>query len=152
VSSTTRAPRPGEVEGRDYFFVSEADFREGIETGRWAEWARVHGNYYGTSSRFLKRHLDAGRDVLMDVDVQGAAQIVAHFPRAITIFITAPSMEELRRRLIARGQDDPTVIETRMQNARDEMDRRGMYRYVVVNDDLDAAVEQFVAILANPSV
>lgn len=152
VSSTTRAPRKGEVEGQDYFFVSEADFREGIEKGRWAEWARVHGNYYGTSSRFLKRHLDAGRDVLLDVDVQGAAQIVAHFPQAITIFITAPSMDELRRRLIARGQDDPTVIETRMRNAREEMDHRGMYRHVVVNDDLDAAVEQFVAILTNPSV
>ncbi len=152
VSSTTRAPRTGEAEGQDYFFVSEADFREGIEKGRWAEWARVHDNYYGTSSRFLKRHLDAGRDVLLDVDVQGAAQIVAHFPQATTIFITAPSMDELRRRLIARGQDDPTVIETRMRNAREEMSHRGMYRHVVVNDELDAAVEHFVAILTNPSV
>ena len=151
VSSTTRPPRQGEVEGEDYFFVSDAHFREGIEAGRWAEWARVHDNYYGTSARFLNRHLDAGRDVLLDVDVQGAAQIVGHFPRAITIFITAPSLEELRRRLIARGLDDPAVIETRMRNAREEMNRRGRYRHVVVNDDLDAAIEQFVAILANRS-
>ena len=89
VSSTTRAPRDGEQEGRDYFFVTEAQFREGIDTGQWAEWARVHDNYYGTSARFIEDHLYAGRDVLMDIDVQGAAQILRRYPDAVTIFIMA---------------------------------------------------------------
>lgn len=148
VSSTTRRPRKGEVEGQDYFFVSEAQFREGIERGLWAEWAKVHDNYYGTSARFLDDHMQAGRDVLLDIDVQGARQIQQRYPEAITIFITAPSMPVLRQRLTARGQDSPEVIELRMKNARTEMDSRDVYRYVVVNDDLDAAIERFVDILS----
>jgi guanylate kinase len=147
VSTTTRAPRPGEVEGKDYFFVSEADFRAGIATGRWAEWASVHDNYYGTSAAFIDGHLKAGRDVLLDIDVQGAEQILTRFPDAQTIFIMAPSMAILRQRLTDRGQDDPAVIEKRMQNARAEIARKGMYRHEVVNDDLDAAIARFVEIL-----
>ena len=96
VSSTTRAPRDGEREGVDYFFVTEAAFREGIAAGQWAEWARVHDNYYGTGARFIKAHLDAGRDVLLDIDVQGAEQILQRYPDAETIFIMAPSMAPCR--------------------------------------------------------
>ena len=93
VSSTTRQPRAGEVEGRDYFFVSEARFEQGIADGSWAEWARVHDNYYGTSARFLEDHLAAGRDVLLDIDVQGAKQILERYPEAVTVFIAAPSLD-----------------------------------------------------------
>ena len=149
VSSTTRAPRDGEQEGRDYFFVTEAQFREGIDTGQWAEWARVHDNYYGTSARFIEDHLNAGRDVLMDIDVQGAAQIVRRYPDAVTIFIMAPSMEILRQRITARGLDSGSVIDKRMKNAEAEIACRGMYRHVVVNDDLDAAIARFVSILTD---
>jgi guanylate kinase len=147
VSSTTRRPRQGEVDGQDYFFVSETQFREGIEHGLWAEWARVHDNYYGTSARFLDDHLQAGRDVLLDIDVQGARQILERYPEAVTIFIAPPSMAVLHKRLAERGLDSPEVIELRMKNARAEMDCRKMYRHVVVNDDLDAAIEQFVGVL-----
>jgi guanylate kinase len=147
VSSTTRPPRKGEQEGKDYFFISEAQFRQGIERGQWAEWARVHDNYYGTSARFIDRHLKAGRDVLLDIDVQGAAQILKRYPQAVTIFIMAPSMDVLRRRLIDRGADSTAVIDKRMHNARDEIARKDMYRYIVVNDDLDSAISRFVSIL-----
>jgi guanylate kinase len=149
VSSTTRAPRDGEQEGRDYFFVTEAQFREGIDTGQWAEWARVHDNYYGTSARFIEDHLDAGRDVLMDIDVQGAAQILRRYPDAVTIFIMAPSMAILRQRITARGLDIGSVIDKRMKNAEAEIACRGMYRHVVVNNDLDAAIARFVSILTD---
>jgi guanylate kinase len=147
VSTTTRAPREGEQEGRDYFFVTEAQFREGIDTGQWAEWARVHDNYYGTAARFIEDHLEAGRDVLLDIDVQGAAQILQRYPYAVTIFIMAPSMEILRRRITARGLDSGPVIDKRMKNAEAEIACRGMYRHVVINDDLDAAIARFVSIL-----
>ncbi len=150
ISSTTRAPRPGEQDGRDYFFVTEAQFRDGIEEGKWAEWAKVHGNYYGTSADFIQRHLDAGRDLLMDIDVQGARQILQRYPMACTIFIMAPSLAELRRRLVARGQDDAATIDKRMKNAEAEIAQRGMYRHVVVNDDLTAATDRFLAILSGP--
>ena len=149
VSSTTRAPRDGEQEGRDYFFVTEAQFREGIDTGQWAEWARVHDNYYGTAARFIEDHLDAGRDVLLDIDVQGASQILQRYPDAVTIFIMAPSMEILRRRITARGLDSGPVIDKRMKNAEAEIACRGMYRHVVVNDDLGAAIARFVSILTD---
>jgi guanylate kinase len=147
VSSTTRAPRDGEREGQDYFFVSEMQFRAGIDSGQWAEWARVHDNYYGTSARFIDRHLTAGRDVLLDIDVQGAVQILQRYPQAVTIFIMPPSMAELRRRLTARGSESAAVIEKRMQNADGEMAHKEMYRYIVVNDDLDRAIARFVSIL-----
>jgi len=147
VSSTTRPPREGEQEGRDYFFVTEAQFREGIDKGQWAEWARVHDNYYGTAARFIEDHLDAGRDVLLDIDVQGAAQILKRYPDAVTIFIMAPSMEILRQRITARGLDSGPVIDKRMKNAEAEIACRGMYRHLLVNDDLEATVARFVSIL-----
>ncbi|WP_231714030.1 guanylate kinase [Desulfosarcina ovata] len=147
VSSTTRPPRPGEQDGRDYFFVSREDFQKGIDKGLWVEWAQVHDNYYGTSARFIDGHLDAGRDVLMDIDVQGARQILERYPQTITIFIMVPSMAALRQRLTARGQDDMDVIEKRLRNAEAEIAQKERYRYVVVNDDLPAAIDRFVRIL-----
>lgn len=147
VSTTTRTPRQGEQEGKDYFFVSEAQFRQGIDAGQWAEWAKVHDNYYGTSASFIEKHLEAGRDVLLDIDVQGAEQILRRYPQAVTIFIMAPSKQILRQRLIERGLDSDAVIEKRMRNAEAEIARQGIYRHVVVNDDLDAAITRFVSIL-----
>ena len=147
ISSTTRTPRPGEEDGRDYFFVDEVQFRKGIETGLWAEWAKVHDHYYGTSARFIDRQLKAGRDVLLDIDVQGARQILERYPHAVTIFIMAPSMDILRQRLVARGQDAADVIEKRMKNAEAEIASKAWYRHVVVNDDLDVAVERLISIL-----
>lgn len=147
VSATTRRPRSGEVNGRDYFFVSEDDFKQGIADGLWAEWARVHDNYYGTSAQFLEGHLESGRDILLDIDVQGARQILERYPQAITVFITATSLDVLRQRLTGRGSDAPEVIELRLKNARDEMACQGMYRHVIVNDELAAAIDQFIGIL-----
>jgi guanylate kinase len=147
VSSTTRPPRDGEQDGVDYFFVTEAEFRKGIDAGQWAEWARVHDNYYGTAARFIDQHLSAGRDVLLDIDVQGAEQILRRYPDAVTIFIMAPSMVILRQRITDRGLDSGPVIDKRMKNAAAEIARRGMYRHIVINDDLGAAIARFVSIL-----
>ncbi|MBL0714342.1 MAG: guanylate kinase [Desulfosarcina sp.] len=147
ISYTTRAPRSGEVDGREYFFIDEAAFEDGITTGRWVEWARVHGNYYGTSEAFIDRMLAAGHDLLLDIDVQGAAQLVQRYPEAVTIFITPPSMDILRQRLEKRGTDAPDVIAARLVNARAEMAERSRYRHIVVNDRLERAARELVALL-----
>lgn len=147
VSYTTRPPRPAEVDGRDYRFISTADFEEGIRSGRWAEWARVHGHYYGTSAEDLERLLAAGGDVLLDLDVQGAEALAGRFPQSVTIFLLPPSLEELERRLRLRGTDSPEAIAVRLRNAAAEMACRDRYRHVVVNDRLPAALEELAAIL-----
>ncbi|MFO7709142.1 MAG: guanylate kinase [Desulfobacterales bacterium] len=149
VSFTTRAPRAGEESGRDYMFVSVEEFEAGMRTGRWAEWARVHGNYYGTSAEELEQTLAAGRDVLLEIDVQGARQICARFPQSVTIFILPPSMDALRRRLEARGTDSPESIARRLENAEAEMAQRGFYRHLIVNEDLPAAVRELAAVIGS---
>ena len=147
VSHTTRPPRPGEVDGVDYFFIPVDEFRAGIESGLWAEWAEVHGNYYGTSARFLEETLAAGVDLLLDIDVQGACQIVRQFPRAVTIFILPPSLEVLRQRIESRGTDSPEVIALRMENARREMEHQDCYDYRIVNDRLEEAIAALAAVI-----
>jgi guanylate kinase len=147
ISATARPPRPGEVEGRDYFFVSEEAFKRGIEEGRWAEWAVVHGNYYGTPADFIRQTLAAGHDILLDIDVQGAEQLMERFPDSISIFIMPPSPEILMDRLQKRGTDDPEVIRRRMENARKEMAVKDRYRHIIVNDDLSRAVAAFTDII-----
>jgi len=149
VSTTTRAPRPGEVDGRDYVFIPPAEFEAGMREGRWAEWAQVHGNYYGTSARTLREAAAAGTDVLLDIDVQGARQIARRFPECVTVFIMPPSFEVLAQRLTARGTDSPESVALRLQNARQEMEERHWYRHVVVNDELATAVEELCAIIAS---
>lgn len=148
VSYTTRSPRPGEREGVEYHFISEADFRQGIRQGQWAEWARVHGNYYGTSSEWIARTLNTGQDILMDIDLQGARQMLAHFPQAVTIFILPPSMAELERRLRRRGTDSSDAIALRLENAREEIGQRGVCRHEVVNNNLDQAIKALVDLIA----
>jgi guanylate kinase len=144
VSYTTRPPREGERDGVHYHFITTEAFEVGIEQGRWAEWARVHDNYYGTSAEILETYLAEGVSVLMDIDVQGAAQIVKRFPAAVTIFIMPPSLEMLRQRLEDRQTDTPEVIATRMRNAEVEMDARRNYRHIIVNDDLKQASAELI--------
>jgi guanylate kinase len=147
VSFTTRAPRPGEENGRDYVFVTAPEFEAGIRAGRWAEWAQVHGNYYGTSADVLAQSLSSGCDILLDIDVQGAQQICARFPESVTIFIMPPSLEVLRQRLVSRGTDRPEVIAMRIENAEREMAQRDVYRHVIVNDDLETAITELIHII-----
>jgi guanylate kinase len=147
VSATTRPARPGEQDGRDYHFVSVQEFERGIAEGRWAEWARVHGNLYGTSAQWIAEVLAKGGDILLDIDVQGARQILKRFPEAVTIFILPPNMAELERRLRLRGTDDDATVALRIDNAREEMAQQGLYRHVLVNDDLEKAAQAFINLL-----
>ena len=147
VSVTTRAPRPGEMDGTDFHFVAAPRFREMLDRGEFAEWATVHGNLYGTRARTLEDALNDGRDVLLDVDTQGAAQLRARYPEAVLVFITAPSMAELEQRLRERGADGDTEIERRLRRAREEIALWREYQYLIVNRDLKEAVEQLEAIV-----
>lgn len=149
VSYTTRPPRPGEKDGVDYFFIDATAFRKGIAQDRWVEWARVHGHYYGTSAAYINRIRAQGDDLLLDIDVQGAAQLLKRYPDAVTIFIMPPSMEILRRRLEKRGTDSADIIAARLRNAREEMAARFGYRHIIVNDRLEQALDELVGILAS---
>jgi len=147
ISHTTRARRPGERDGVDYFFIDGSAFREGIASGRWVEWAEVHGNFYGTSAAYIEACLARGDDLLLDIDVQGMDQLRRCYPGAVTIFIMPPSLAALRQRLEQRGTDAPEAIARRLTNARAEMAQRSQYRHVVVNDDLSRAAEELTAIV-----
>ncbi len=147
VSYTTRAPRPGEVDGVDYHFVSVDAFRQMSARGEFLESAEVYGNYYGTSQAWIAREIAAGRDILLEIDWQGAAQVKKHFPEAVTLFILPPSIEALRQRLSGRGQDSPEVIEKRMAAARDDISHAAEFEYIIVNDDFDQALLDFMAVV-----
>lgn len=140
VSYTTRPPRFEEKDGRDYHFVSEADFLKRIEEGEFAEWARVHGNLYGTSRLQLERHFQAGKDVILDIDIQGAAQLREKYPTGIFVFVLPPNMEKLELRLRLRKTDPAEEIQRRMQKAVAEMKDYSHYQYLIINDDLDTAI------------
>ncbi len=148
VSCTTRRPRGEEKNGVDYHFISQAAFRKGIDADKWAEWAIVHGNYYGTSAEFIDRALGDGCDVLLDIDVQGMEQILKRYPDSVTIFIMPPSLAVLQQRLQHRGTDSAASISERLDNAAAEIKRRKCYRHIVVNDRLEEAVEELTAIIA----
>lgn len=139
VSATTRAPREGEVDGRDYHFLTEVQFRKDVDNGDMLEHARVFGNYYGSPRGPVQNAIDEGRDVLFDIDWQGAQQIQnsALGPHTLSIFILPPSITELHRRLVTRGQDSDEVIAGRMRKSWDEISHWAEYDYVLVNDDLD---------------
>lgn len=147
VSHTTRSPRPGEIDGRDYHFVSQRVFDAMVAEGAFVEWARVHGNCYGTAVASLEQARDAGCDLLLEIDCQGAAQLKKHLPEAIFIFVLPPSFEELERRLKGRQTDRAEVIEERLRNARIEMQEMFWYDYLVVNDDFELAKLQLQSIL-----
>jgi guanylate kinase len=150
VSSTTRAPRAGEVDGQDYFFVSIPEFQEQVADNGMLEHARVFGNYYGSPKAPVQTAIEAGRDVLFDIDWQGAQQISnsALQEHVLSIFILPPSITELRRRLVGRGQDSDDVIEDRMQKSWDEISHWDGYDYVLVNDDLDRTETQLKTIIS----
>jgi guanylate kinase len=147
VSYTTRAPRPGEIDGTDFSFVTEAEFRKLRETGEFAEWATVHGNLYGTRASQLEAALAGGQDILLDIDTQGATQLRARYGDAVLIFIVAPSMVELEQRLRERGSDANTEIERRLARAREEVPMWRKYDYLVVNRELKDAADQLIAII-----
>jgi guanylate kinase len=140
VSCTTRAPRPGEVQGRDYYFLSRAEFLAKREQGAFAESAEVHGNLYGTLREEVDRVLGSGRHVVMDIDVQGSIQFVRAFPQSVPIFILPPSAEVLLERLRARKTESPAQLAARLQSALQELQQVGEYEYIVVNDELERAV------------
>jgi guanylate kinase len=146
VSHTTRPPRPGEIHGKDYFFVSREVFRQMIDAQAWLEWAQVHANFYGTSRTFVQEQLAAGRNLLLDIDVQGAKQIMDSGLDPVTVFILPPSLDVLRERLESRGTDSPETIALRLENAKKEIALKHLYQYVVVNDDLNRAAGQLCAI------
>jgi len=147
VSHTTRKPRQGEKEGVDYFFIDTETFLDMRQRDCWAEWADVHGHYYGTSAENLDQALSDGFDILLDIDVQGAIQILERYPQAVTIFIMAPSLDMLKQRLSKRGTEDPQTIEKRLRNAEKEIARKSMYRHVIVNDELSTAIDTFIHIV-----
>lgn len=147
ISSTTRDPRPGEQQGREYHFVSIPSFLEMASHGQFLEWAEVHGNYYGTSKQWIVDELTAGRDVLLEIDWQGAQQVRKVFPEAIGIFIMPPSLAVLEERLAGRGTDSAETIARRIAAARDEMRHVDEFDYVIINDDLQQALGNLVSIV-----
>ncbi len=147
VSVTTRPPRPGEIDGADFRFVGALEFRAMLARGEFAEWATVHGNLYGTRARALEDALTTGRDVLLDIDTQGAAQLRARYPDAVLIFILAPSVKELEQRLRERRSNMDADIERRLVRAREEIALWRQYDYLIVNRDVKEAMEQLESII-----
>ncbi len=147
VSYTTRAPRPGEQEGREYRFVDERTFMAMLGRGEFLESAEVHGHRYGTSHKVIEQTLAAGRDLVLEIDWQGAQQVRNLIPECVGIFILPPSLAELERRLRARGQDSEAVIARRMANARDELSHVVEFQYAIINNNFDDARQDLAAIV-----
>jgi guanylate kinase len=147
VSCTTRLPRSGEVDGKDYYFLSIGEMLAARERGEFAESAEVHGKMYGTLRREVERVLGSGRHVLMDIDVQGAKQFVKAFPRSVLVFVLPPSVEVLMTRLMARKSETPEALRVRLRSALNELQAIGSYDYVVVNDSLENAVAAVSSII-----
>lgn len=147
VSMTTRAPRPGERDGVDYYFVSRERFEESIAQGGFLEYACYSGNYYGTPRRMVEEQLAAGRDVVLEIEVQGAMQIKRTFPRAVFIFIMPPSFECLQNRLTGRGTETMEKVALRLRAAYDEIDYAKEYDYIIVNDDINIARAKLISVM-----
>ena len=147
VSATTRAPRKGEVDGVNYYFLTREEFDRRVANGEFVEWAEVHGNCYGTLVSEVQSKLASGSSLILEIDVQGALQVKERFPEAVLIFIKPPSLEVLRERLVGRGTETPETIELRMANAAHELALADRYDDVVVNDDLDRATDELVRVL-----
>lgn len=147
ISHTTRPPRQGEVNAKDYFFTDKARFMEMVDSGQMLEWAQVHDNCYGTSAAFVQERLAAGQSVLLDIDVQGGRQIMDCGLDCVSIFIMAPSLTVLEQRLRGRGTDTEEVILKRLENAKEEIAQKSFYTHVVVNDVLDEAIAELIGIV-----
>jgi guanylate kinase len=147
ISTTTRDPREGETHGVEYYFVSKEEFEEGIKRGDFLEYATVHGNYYGTSMEPVRKALEEGKLVIFDIDVQGHRLVRAKMGDLVTsIFITPPTLNELKRRLYSRSDEKKEIIERRIENAKSEIKAIGEFDFVIINDVVEVAVEQFITI------
>ncbi len=147
VSATTRAPREGEVDGKDYHFIAAEKFRTMISEDAFLEYAEYVGNFYGTPKKFVDEAMGEGKDVILDIEIQGATQVCAKRPETVRIFIAPPSWGELERRLTARGTDTPEKIQKRLLRAKVEMESAGDYDYFVINDTVENAVNELRAIM-----
>ena len=147
VSWTTRAPRQGEAQGRDYHFVTTEEFAAARERGEFLEWASVHGNFYGTSLKVVERELAAGRDIVLEIDVQGAASVRRLGIEAVSVFILPPSFEIMRRRLTGRQSEKADALALRLRNSRGEVEHYREFDYLVLNDDVDRAATQLASIV-----
>jgi len=147
VSYTTRAPRNGEVNGREYFFVNRDQFEKMVTAGEFLEWANVHGHLYGTARRQVTEEVASGIDIVLEVDVQGAASVRSLGLDSVSVFILPPSLETLRSRLIARGTDSPEQLAVRMRNAPEELSQYSTFDYVIFNDKVDSAATELAAIV-----
>ena len=149
VSMTTRSPRPGEVDGREYFFISKEQFEKNIADGKLIEHAQYVGNYYGTPKDFVFEKLDAGKDVLLEIEIQGALQIKKKFPEALLLFVTTKDAKTLVERLKGRGTEEEEVIYKRLKRAAEESEGIEEYEYLIINDDLDTCIRQMHDIIQN---
>ena len=150
ISATTRPPRPGEVNGTHYFFISPEEFQKKIEAHEFAEWACVHEHYYGTPKSFIDKAIGSGKNVIMDIDVFGKIKFDTVYPNAVGILLLPPSLDVLERRLRDRKTDDEQTIRVRLANARKEMDfakAKGKYEHIIINDDLEVAKSDIVSIV-----
>ena len=147
ISATTRLPREGEVDGREYFFVSKDEFEKMIAKGELIEYAKYVENYYGTPRDYVEKKLDEGKDVILEIEIQGALNVKKMFPDTLLLFVTPPSAEELRKRLVGRGTETMDVIESRMDRACEEAEGMQNYDYLIVNDSLDRCVEEMHSII-----
>ena len=147
VSATTRVPRPGEEEGREYFFKSTEEFEKMIAKDEWIEYARYVANSYGTPRVYVEEQLEAGKDVVLEIEIQGALKVKEKFPDTLLLFVTPPSAQELRSRLVGRGTETMDVIEYRMSRAKEEAEGMEKYDYLIINDDLMECVEEMHQII-----
>ena len=147
VSCTTRAQRPGEIEGKNYFFKTKQEFQQMIASDELLEWAEFVGNYYGTPRKFVEEKLAEGKDVFLEIEVQGALQVMQKCPQAVSIFLTPPRFSDLEERLRKRGTETEAVMQERLKKAKEEMGFMDRFTYVVTNDDVDEAVETIRALI-----
>lgn len=147
VSCTTRKQRPGEVHGKDYFFIDEAEFRRRIEAGELLEWAQVYSNYYGTPRQYVDEMIENGHDIILDIDMQGARRVRDMYPGSVFVFVIPPSMEALRQRIIGRGTESDEAVRLRLEQAPKWIEEGLQYDYVIVNDDLQEAVRHLRTVI-----
>ncbi len=147
VSTTTRQPRKGEKNGIEYFFVNDTEFKKMVKKDMFVEWAKVHDHFYGTSKKVLEQTINKGKDILLDIDVQGAVKIKRQYKDALMIFITTPTLKILKERLIKRNKDSLDVIKTRLENAKKELTYLPRYDYLILNDKLDESIKQAKSII-----
>lgn len=149
ISATTRKPREGEVHGVDYFFKEKEEFKHMIENKQLLEWAEYVGNYYGTPREYVEKTLEEGKDVFLEIEVQGALQVRENFPQGVFIFLIPPSLEDLRNRIVGRGTETEDIVSTRLTAAKEEIEMMNAYDYVIVNDEVNKAVRSVQSVVSS---